>query len=436
MRSLAAGLDITSPKPLIYVNDANTIALVDIPTSIAHAQGTKDRPFDYTLASTEPLDTPFQDIEPKTQAARRRLTEQNPALPEDELYQKLIGAALAEIRLNYHGDWCHPRRTSSFIPLEKSEQIAEQSVKRKRCSEGQSGSFDNGSTVIATSAGDFKQINVDGHIDRASYVNITDSRCLLWIEDHSSPSQPLKFFCPPRASFVASDCKDHAYIHGCQRARLDTNQRQMFDTDMIIIDPPWPNRSARRNRGKSSYETFKSANDIVSLLVDLDLNKYLAHGGYVAVWVTNQHRVRDSILATDGLFAELNVVPTEEWIWVKTTIRGEPVTTLDSLWRKPYEVLLIGRHWKYDSNDQCMNPFKRRIIAGVPDLHSRKPCLKSLIERWLHLDEGTHRILEVFARNLVSGWDSWGLEVIKFQNIEYWAPCKCDITMKCTSLSC
>jgi len=423
-------MNITSPRPLIYINDANTVALIDIPTSIAHAQGTKDCPFDYTLTSTEPLDTPFQDIEPKTQAARRRLTERNPTLPEGELYQKLIDVALAEIRLNHHGNWCHPRRTSSVVPSEKSEQTTEQDVKRKRYSEDRSGGFEDESTVIATSSHDFKQININGHIDRASYVNATDSQCLLCFEDDSSPSRPLKFFCPPRASLVASDCKDHAYVHKCQRARLDTNQRQMFDMDMIIIDPPWPNRSARRNRGKTSYETFQSASDIVSMLMDLDMNKYLAHGSYVAVWVTNQHRVRDSILDTDGLFAELNVVPEEEWIWVKTTIHGEPVTKLDSLWRKPYEVLLIGRHWKYTSNDQSMNPLKRRIIASVPDLHSRKPCLKSLIERWLHLDEGTHRILEIFARNLVSRWDSWGLEVVKFQNIEYWAPCKREIPLQ------
>ena len=441
-------MDLASPRPLIFVNDANTVALIDVPTSISHAQGTKDAAFHYSLLSTEPSHTPFQDNEPKTRTARDRVSERNPALPEDELYQKLIGAALAEIRLSHHRDWCYPRRISSFSTSEKPEQIAEQRSKRQRRNEDQNEqlatniaatdqsettstgnessveaprSVDKSSTVINTSAYESREIHVGDHIVRAFYVNVKDSRCLLSFGGNSSLHHS-KFYCPPRASFIASDIKDYTHVHRCQRAMLDANQRQLFDYDLIVIDPPWPNRSARRNHGKSSYETSSRPMDTVVMIIDLDLNKYLADGGYVAVWITNQLRVNDSILAADGLFSQLNVVPEEEWIWIKTTIHGEPVTKLDGVWRKPYEVLLIGRHWKYLSSYQCTSPLKRRVLAGVPDLHSRKPCLKSLAERWLHLDEGKHHVLEIFARNLVSGWDSWGLEVLKFQNVESWAP--------------
>ena len=50
---------------------------------------------------------------------------------------------------------------------------------------------------------------------------------------------------------------------------------------------------------------------------------------------------------------------------------------------------------------------------SVPDLHSRKPCLKELIETLL-LDANHYRALEVFARHLVAGWWSWGDECLKF----------------------
>jgi len=52
-------------------------------------------------------------------------------------------------------------------------------------------------------------------------------------------------------------------------------------------------------------------------------------------------------------------------------------------------------------------------VAAVPDLHSRKMCLKEVLEGMGLLREG-HRGLEVFARHLVKGWCSWGDEVLKF----------------------
>lgn len=110
----------------------------------------------------------------------------------------------------------------------------------------------------------------------------------------------------------------------------------------------------------------------------------------------------------------------EEWIWIKTTVHGEPATELDSLWRKPYEVLLLGRA-PADAlgvAEHAENP-KRRVIAAVPDLHSRKPCLKGFVEEYVP-DPHNYRALEVFARYLVAGWWSWGDEVFKYNWEGYW----------------
>ena len=61
----------------------------------------------------------------------------------------------------------------------------------------------------------------------------------------------------------------------------------------------------------------------------------------------------------------------------------------------------------------------RRVIASVPDFHSRKPCLKELIEP-LMAERADYRALEVFARNLVAGWWSWGDECTKFNEESFW----------------
>lgn len=69
---------------------------------------------------------------------------------------------------------------------------------------------------------------------------------------------------------------------------------------------------------------------------------------------------------------------------------------------------------------------KRRVVIAVPDLHSRKPCLKQLFEQILFgrqvesIDEKTTPVLELFARYMVAGWMSWGDEALKYQWEGWW----------------
>lgn len=172
----------------------------------------------------------------------------------------------------------------------------------------------------------------------------------------------------------------------------------------------------------------------------------------VGVWITNKPSIRETVLdPSEGVFAAWGAELVEEWVWMKTTARGEPVSSLEGVWRRPYEVLLVGRRRKdgmsgtrggegfweeglgEDGDDgEGERKVKRRVILGVPDLHSRKPCLKGLMEEILlrdhHHHHGHHhhdgrtgyRALEVFARNLVAGWWSWGDECLKFNWEGYW----------------
>jgi len=138
------------------------------------------------------------------------------------------------------------------------------------------------------------------------------------------------------------------------------------------------------------------------------LREHLKKDGLVAVWITNKASVRSRTIT---LLRQSGLTLFEEWVWLKTTVQGEPESALSGLWRKPYEVLLFFR--RHRAHDKVIP--KRRIIVGVPDLHSRKPCLKELIEAVFGLVD--YQALEVFARHLVTGWWSWGDEVLKFAQI-------------------
>jgi N6-adenosine-specific RNA methylase IME4 len=94
---------------------------------------------------------------------------------------------------------------------------------------------------------------------------------------------------------------------------------------------------------------------------------------------------------------------------------------MNSSFRKPYETLLLGR--AAPNSWTAMGPapeIKRRIIAAVPDIHSRKPCIKELIEPYMP-DPNDYAALEIFSRYLVEGWMSWGNEVVKFNWDYYWS---------------
>lgn len=126
--------------------------------------------------------------------------------------------------------------------------------------------------------------------------------------------------------------------------------------------------------------------------------------------------------------------PFEEWIWIKTTTKGETVLPIDGLWRKPYEVLILGTKVSGGGEPDV----KRRVIAAVSDVHSRKPNLKGVVERIFFSSPAPeidgeamlvdsekryireYSALEVFARNLTAGWTACGNEVLRFNWDGWW----------------
>ncbi|KAK5701578.1 hypothetical protein LTR97_004393 [Elasticomyces elasticus] len=410
-------------SPILWQNENHTINLVDIPRSIAAAQGTTDYPCNDQLLSTEPLQTPFPSNEPKSAAAKAKVEPDATHQDVHDEYARLCADAIEQVKLaRSSSPWCLPRMFAPAAPAarkheredEGSSVVLPPGFNVRHLARFSELPLEGGEGVIATTVKDGPIIS-----NVTLLANRSDDQIMLPMHSDHGASEK-HFLIPPKSSFCLGDCGDAQDFRAAIR-----EQAEQHDTprtfDFILLDPPWPNRSVRRTHktAGSTYKVTANIQDIEDLLYGMDVEMLMANECLVGVWTTNKQAVRELVLAEGGLFDTWGVQLAEEWIWLKTTINGEPVTPLDAVWRKPYEVLLLGRKGDAQYSRDTNVAVKRRVMLAAPDLHSRKPCLKDHIETLLR-NSKDYRALEVFARHLVAGWWSWGNECIKFNSAECW----------------
>ncbi|ODH49895.1 hypothetical protein GX48_03984 [Paracoccidioides brasiliensis] len=467
---------------LLYENSARTLMLIDIPTSIALAQrlqqqslGKGEHPANdggLVLLSCPPLQDPYPNPpEPKTEEARSRVLAQIPASQQQfhAAIVSVINNALQEIRENHHGAWCSPRCTRG--PTQPTEREREKRREDARCTGIPSGEPsqdrkrklpdattpetgpDEPSFTIEHSelhsyrpsepplilAPGINKVESLGAIQGRIVQNPSSAQVVLSIKSAKQQCTPdggsslpdyISINVPPKSTFV------HCHLAPDAESRPSPISPLSSDTkfDFILMDPPWPNRSVRR----SSH--YKEHADPLQPVIESILQTHLhPHQAIAAIWITNSLKSRSVALSS---FKTSGLHPFEEWIWVKTTVDGRPAAPPDGLWRRPYEVLILAHREKLSghegSADEGANVYKikRRVIVAVPDVHSRKPNLKALIEDICFSSPTTdsgqaggpsqgrrvreYSALEVFARNLTAGWWGCGNEVIRFNWKGWW----------------
>lgn len=223
----------------------------------------------------------------------------------------------------------------------------------------------------------------------------------LGTQDSNSVEEEKDFFVPGSSNYVSGTIQD----------TRDEFLARAPKFDLIVLDPPWPNRSARRK--KKGYGTAPTTDAVRDLLSLIPVTSILAQDGFLAIWVTNKPAFTELLTSAQGIFREWGVELVDTWTWLKITANGEPIFNLESQWRKPWERLLIAR--RIGSRQRLQG--SSQVIIAVPDLHSRKPNLRRLFEESLPED---YAGLEVFARNLTAGWWSWGNEVLHYQQRRHW----------------
>lgn len=341
------------PQSILFQNEDGTVVLLDVPRSIEEAQllSSTDicsRACLKRLVSSKPLDEPYKTPEPRSLISNPDLA----AAIADLTAAASTEQALRVLRNDYAGPWCLPRSLATAEDVEGR--------KRKAASHDEE--------------------NRDA-------------------EDQGAVSEPL---IP----------EDSIYLQGTISAERTRFLEEAPQFDLIVLDPPWPNRSARRK--KDNYSTANTIDEIRETLSLVPIAAHLAPEGLVAIWVTNKPSVVELLTSARGLLPEWGLELIDEWTWLKVTTSGEPVVDVNSAWRKPWERILIA---KRRGSKRTRLPSQRKVLVSVPDLHSRKPNLRALFE---DVFPPGYQGLEVFARNLTAGWWSWGDEALKFQQPEHW----------------
>ncbi len=404
---------------ILYQNQDKTIFLIDIPRSLEVAQGESGST--RRIISSKPLENPYPSFRPK---AAKAIANTPIASLEDIILQQWSEIALQDLKNAYNGSWCLERVVKDEWPEDEGSSLV--SAKRRRIS-GHGIDTVNGDEEAATPSVTRPIYFSDEEDKNVGYYcyNLDPKPRTIQVKSSLGTARV-----PPWAKFVNGD------IETTINRVKGMNGPWIFHTlfDLIIIDPPWPNRSARNSR---KYKISKDNSSTRRLLSSLSLRGHMSDPCLVGIWITNKKAIRDMLLGEGGLFGEWGLVLIEEWIWLKVTENGEPVFDADSTWRKPWEILLIGRGRgltpdaamrERDSDFFCdgyvYGDVTRRFMAAVPDLHSRKPNLAEIFNEVFGAKQKPYgarkECLEIFARNLTSGWWSWGNEVLKFQMEDCW----------------
>ena len=415
--------DDNANLPILYQNAQKTVTLIDLPSSIALAQGLLGyAPPTDTLLSSTPLKEPYPSTEPKSESALANVLKRQ-AFNRPENYQDFIANGLQEIRGNHHGDWCKPRRIlCDDKTTPKSSQKGSASTDYLEQVVDDVGNWScKRPLLILDQSPDAVYYQRAQELSLQPVHNNRTTSCFLGLLPTHLGSSRI----PPKSTFFLSNIDERSvkiFSEAVQKYySTPSPSAGPGQFDCILLDPPWTNKSVNRSKTYATMNrTFKTRGKLDAMpALCRTLVNHIAPQGMVACWITNSSKVREAALKA---FDEWEVELVEEWIWMKTTTTGEPVYDITGLWRKPYEVLLVGRKidpFETKSSIDTEKPLKRRLVVSVPDLHSRKPNLRKLIEPMMP-DPQNYRGLEIFARNLTAGWWSWGDGVLEFNKAEHW----------------
>lgn len=372
-------------ETILFQNDSRSVTVLDLPRSIQHGQM-----ISASLKSSAAREIPYPSTEPKGRKWEKLLHD----IPssEREYHEELrilLSSALLEARSSIgDADWCFTR-TEQCMPDEPSQSAVG----------GSRGGLPAAQPPLLLSSAFKNYVPAVTDLRRSLVVNPFPTTCIIEADSNT-------FIIPSQSTFLCTTIANGLpLIKESLVSRLISTGSTTSYFNFVLLDPPWANRSVRH---AGAYRTAEAQDDPFNEVLPF-LQPNVARNGIVAIWITNKAAIRESVLQA---LSDIGFELFEEWIWLKVTQKGEPVTEMSGLWRKPYEVMLL-----FTRSPSPRSVPQRRVVVAVPDLHSRKPCLKQLIEPLL---PPSYLALEIFARSLTGGWFSWGDECLKYQHTYQW----------------
>ena len=402
----------------LFCSPDGLIRVIDIPRSIAHSQDLtwKGKALKQIYSTSAP-DTPYPSTEPKSDNARLNvLARLDLGTQRRNLeYAGHLRSQLHELNKLYTGLWSATRLTRqvgatkeelnrkspadlSIPPLTRNQQ----GVQSLRCLR-----LDNSdsSKLLVES---LRNVFIHNPGPKASLIQATS-------EEGDEPIYSIPDFSAVCNSSIDKQSA-REFVESLRNLYPeDSITLKRGQVDIILMDPPWTNRSVQRSDQYSTLSTHWQDQDPLTA-VEAVLPRLLATRGLLAIWITNKSSARQRAMQ---IFQRLGAEIIQEWIWLKVTTKGEPVYTLDGIYRQSWEVCLVGRRGDTFSNSDSKDA--KRLIIACPELHSRKPAIgRMLVEHYDSDKPDGLRKLEIFARYVSAGWCAWGDEALKFNDTDWW----------------
>lgn len=140
----------------------------------------------------------------------------------------------------------------------------------------------------------------------------------------------------------------------------------------------------------------------------------------MALWVTNREKLRTFV--ENELFPKWDVKYVATFYWLKVKANGFLISELDLFHHRPYECLLLGlSHGQGTDSEQQQRLIDipdNQVFISVPGDYSRKPPIGELLLDYVPGPKPA-RCIELFAREMIAGWTSWGNEPLHFQDSRF-----------------
>jgi N6-adenosine-specific RNA methylase IME4 len=159
---------------------------------------------------------------------------------------------------------------------------------------------------------------------------------------------------------------------------------------VIYADPPWRySFSSTSNREIENHYPTMSLGDIMALKVPADDNCVLY------MWAT-----------APKLIEAIKVIDAWGFTYKTHAIWDKRKIGMGYWFRGQHELLMVGVKGKVSPPEQSLRISS--VINEQRGIHSKKPDkVRDLISSWFPTSER----IELFARDVVTGWDSWGNEI-------------------------